>query len=273
MLRTILTLVSMIALAAWAAGPQDSGPGPAPAGETVKMGGGYSPVVSIPVDDARTKSIAAALFEPEGAGPFPAVIILGGCQGVSKDVDVVKRVNADYLPQGIATLVVDSFTPRGVDNVCGNSSLVDRVTRAEDAYAAMAWLARKSNIDSKHIFLQGYSNGAMATIEAIDAKRAATHQQKFAGAIAFYPYCWSDLTKYSVKTIILIGEGDDWTPAFACQSIPDKSNVEVTVYPNALHGFARPGDSVLLGHRMAFQEFAAVDGQRRALALIRSLSK
>jgi hypothetical protein len=80
--------------------------------ETVKMGAKYGEypvaVVKIPVDDGKTKFVAAALFEPEGAGPFPAVIILSGCAGVGPDAVIVRRVNADYLPKGIATLVVES---------------------------------------------------------------------------------------------------------------------------------------------------------------------
>jgi uncharacterized protein (TIGR02246 family) len=240
----------------------------APTIDTVKMGGKHVEypvaVANIPVDDARTKSVSAALFEPEGPGPFPAVIILSGCAGVGPDAGIVRRVNADYLPKGIATLVVDSLTPRGIARVCDSSDIQIVAYRAEDAYAAMTWLSGRSEIDSKHIFLQGYSHGAMAAIYAIDAQRPLTHQQKFAGVIAFYPYCF-DGTKFSVPTIILIGELDDWTPAEYCQGYRDK-NVAVTVYPKAVHAFAMPGLDI-------YDEEATNDAQRRALALIESLIK
>ena len=36
------------------------------------MGGGYTNVIPIPVDDPNIKAIAGALFKPEGAGPSPA---------------------------------------------------------------------------------------------------------------------------------------------------------------------------------------------------------
>ena len=65
----------------------------APAIETVQMGGKYGEypvaVVNIPVDDPKTKFVAAALFEPKGTGPFPAVIILSGCAGVGPDAGIV----------------------------------------------------------------------------------------------------------------------------------------------------------------------------------------
>ncbi|MGO9389969.1 hypothetical protein [Rhodoblastus sp.] len=44
------------------------------AAQAPPMGGGYTNVIPIPVDDPAVKSIAGALFKPEGAGPFPIVI-------------------------------------------------------------------------------------------------------------------------------------------------------------------------------------------------------
>ena len=51
------------------------------------MGGGYTNVIAIPVDDPKTKAISGALFKPEDAGPFPAVIVMPTCAGV----DLPKR--------------------------------------------------------------------------------------------------------------------------------------------------------------------------------------
>jgi len=214
------------------------------ADDTVKMGSAYPvAVVNIPVDDAKTKFVAAALFEPNGTGPFPAVIILSGCAGVTRDAGIVRRINTDYLPKGIATLVVDSFTPRGITQVCdappqNQNEIVGY--RVKDAYAAMNWLSTRSEIDSKRIFFQGYSHGAITAISATDAQypAAANRQPKIAGVIAFYPYCYSPGIKFSVPSIILIGQSDDWTPANLCEGIGDKANVEITVYPNAWHSFA-----------------------------------
>jgi hypothetical protein len=38
------------------------------------MGGGYTNVIPIPIDEPGTKAITGALIKPEGAGPFPAII-------------------------------------------------------------------------------------------------------------------------------------------------------------------------------------------------------
>ena len=249
------------------------------AAEAVKVGRGSNypvAVVNIPVQDAKTKSVSAALFEPTGAGPFPAVVILNGCAGVDTDAGIVRRVNADYLVRGIATLVLDSLTPRGITSVCGQPAPDRKATmdyRVKDAYAAVSWLSTRPEIDSKRIFFQAYSNGAQAAISATDAQNSvtATHKQKVAGVIAFYPYCYSPSIKFSVPTIILSGQLDDLTPPKLCEGIRDKTNVEITVYPNAYHGFADPDlDAALLGHRVKYDEAAANDAQRRARAFIAS---
>ena len=48
-------------------------------------GGGYTNVIPIPVDDPATKAIAGALFKPDGAGPFPAVVYMSGCEGLRRN--------------------------------------------------------------------------------------------------------------------------------------------------------------------------------------------
>ena len=44
------------------------------AAEAPPIGGGYTNVIPIPVNDPSVKEIAGALFRPQGAGPFPAAI-------------------------------------------------------------------------------------------------------------------------------------------------------------------------------------------------------
>ena len=278
MLRRALALVLPLVLVGCGSAPRDGVPAstPARADQPVRMASAY-PVglINIPVNDAKAKSVAAALFEPRGTGPFPAVVILNGCAGVNADASAVSRVNNDYLSKGIATLVVDSFTPRGYTEVCSDPKLLnDSVAfRVGDAYAAVAWLSKRPEVDPTRIYLQGYSHGAITAIAAIDAQWPQTKRSGIAGVIAYYPYC-SATSKFSVPTIILIGEKDDWTPAQLCEGIADKTNVELTVYPNVVHAFATPGlDLVYLGHRLLYDAAATNDGQRRAVALIQSRSK
>ena len=53
--------------------------------EPPPMAGEYTNVIPIPVDDPATKAIAGALFKPDGAGPFPAVVYMSGCEGLRRN--------------------------------------------------------------------------------------------------------------------------------------------------------------------------------------------
>jgi len=65
--------------------------------------------------------IRGYLAKPEGAGPFPAVIGLHGCAGMT---DATKRNLVDELVgSGYVVLLVDSFATRGIEHACTGSFL------------------------------------------------------------------------------------------------------------------------------------------------------
>ena len=159
------------------------------------MGGGYTDVISIPVNDPATKAIAGALFKPAGAGPFPAVVYLSGCGGLNNPAESAqnKGVVDHLLSKGVATLIVDPFSARNEpEGVCANleeKQALHYFTRGgNDVLAAVNVLQSMPDIDAKHIYLQAYSYGAISSLFAIDRKNAESHA-KVAGLIAYYPFC------------------------------------------------------------------------------------
>jgi dienelactone hydrolase len=216
--------------------------------------------------------LTATWYPPAGKIPFAAVVILSGWFGVGFDARIVERVNASYLQAGIATLVVDSFTPRGIEEACSDPKLNFESVRfrVKDAYAAVDWLAARPDVDSSRIYLQGYSHGAVVAIATMDAQWPRARFPKVAGLVAFYPWC-SAATKVAVPTLVLIGESDDWTPVKLCRDILDKSNLQIVTYPLVQHSFAAPDrDMAYLGHRLLYDPAAAEDALRRALQFIQS---
>jgi dienelactone hydrolase len=246
--------------------------------ETVpSMAGGFTNVIPIPVDDPTTKAIAGALFKPRGSGPFPAVVYMVGCDGLGDIAEqVLAKITIDHLlAKGVATLIVDPFTPRSEpEGVCAKltkdkDTVVQYLTRGgNDAVAALKVVKAMPDIDPKRIFLQGYSYGAVASLFAVDAK-FPTHDSHIAGLIAYYPYCYDNVDP-SVPTLALIGEKDDWAPAALCQKVTGEPNFEVAVFPHSYHAFVEPrGQPVdLLGHHLAYNEKTALDAQRRADAFM-----
>jgi dienelactone hydrolase len=241
------------------------------------MGGGYTDVIPIPVNDPATKAIAGALFKPEGAGPFPAVVYMVTCYGIrSFPEEVLEKTVIDHLrSKGVATLIVDPFRPRNEPGICENlndpnlneKKWAQYATRGgSDAVAAVQVLRSMPDIDANRIFLQGYSYGAGASLFAVDPKTAGAHDGKIAGVIAYYPYCLA--TEASVPTLILVGEKDDWTPAALCVAAKDKPNIEVVVLPGATHGFNMTYTGEYMGHRLVYDEKATQDAERRADAFM-----
>jgi len=227
----------------------------------------------IPVDDPETTFIYGWLTKPKGRGPFPAVVLFPPCGGIQDaQMKMFLRIIEGYGPKGIATLVIDSYAPRHIDRgpVCANPQRFNMLRASADSYAALNFLVTMPDIDSKHVFLEGYSHGGTAAITAIYVSIAAQQKHKFAGAISYYPYCRAD-ANFSVPTLILIGDNDDWTSSDKCESIKGKHNVELVVYPGVTHAFNQVFDfGVLdtLGHHLVYDEAATADALRRAEAFL-----
>jgi dienelactone hydrolase len=92
------------------------------------IGGGYTNVIAIPVNDPAIKAIGGAMFKPAGRGPFPAVVYMPGCGGIDSAMPrAVQKTLVDHvLDKGMAILIVDPFTPRNEPNgVCGDVDPLD----------------------------------------------------------------------------------------------------------------------------------------------------
>lgn len=191
-------------------------------------------------------TIHGYLTKPAGDGPFPAIVHLHGCSGLPKafkDGTEKGPWSERLAAWGYVVLVVDSFTTRGIDNTCSG----EPAPRVADAYGALAWLARQPFVDTRRIGLIGFSAGGIVTLSVVAERDFELFEneavQRFKAAVAFYPSCRSDNT-FAIPTLILIGDADDWTPAWRCRQMMsirrDDGLVRLVVYPDAHHGFDAP---------------------------------
>ena len=109
------------------------------------------------------------LFRPKGKGPFPAVVALHGCGGLFNDDKAIKGREEDWAERlvaaGYVVLLPDSFTARGVRQICsGPDRKISPAERAEDAAAAAGWLAKQPFVDASRMGLMGWSHGAMTVL-------------------------------------------------------------------------------------------------------------
>ena len=211
-----------------------------------------------PASDAR-----AELFIPAKQGPFPAIIVLHGCDGVTRHA----RIWAQQLVAwGYAAIVVDSFGPRGVTTVCNHGWLVPPQLQAMDAFNAADYLRTRAEVGGKPIGVIGFSHGGWAVLKAVLADTVRQAGAKpFAAAVAFYPGCDPPNSPLQTDTLILIGEADDWTPVDRCARWRDAverngHSVQMKSYPGALHAFDAPAPPhYYVGHYIGRNPEAAAD--------------
>src|SRR4051794_36355255 len=73
------------------------------------------------------------LYRPAGVGPFPAMVILHGCDGIGRHYRDWARRLAGW---GYEALLVDSFRPRGTPSVCNHGMDIPPEQQAADGMAA-----------------------------------------------------------------------------------------------------------------------------------------
>jgi dienelactone hydrolase len=196
-------------------------------------------------------TVTGDLSIPAGAtGRVPAVILLHSCSGLTPNLaDWAAEVNG----MAFAALVLDSFTARGVTEVCTGRTPVSISSRLIDAYRALALLASHPRIDPRRIATLGFSHGGWVALWASQAyieRRFLRANVEFAAHAAFYPAACNvrllsetDMAPGPVR--IFLGTADDWTPIAQCRDWVGRRraagrNVSLVAYEGAMHAFDVP---------------------------------
>nr|WP_274613530.1 dienelactone hydrolase family protein [Bradyrhizobium acaciae] len=217
------------------------------------------------------------VFKPEGphAARSPAVVMMHGRAGPYSSL-ANGRYDASTLSQrhqkwghlwaqqGYLAILVDGFGPRGFPQGFTHASYEQRpesvnevLVRPYDAYGALAYLRTRNDVAADHVALQGWSNGASATLSTMSSTTPALASPSpttgFRGAVAFYPGCGlkgkfkTGLIPYA-PVHVFVGTADEEISPQECSDLIDKSraehaNISLKIYPNATHDFDDPGAS------------------------------
>ena len=227
--------------------------------------------VEFPSLDGKTM-LTGYLFEPTGSHPdrVAAIVMMHGRAGAYSsladgqyDASTLSKRHAYWghfwADHGYAALLVDGFGPRNYPHGFPAHSYGDRpdelnevTVRPLDAYGALLYLRTRSDIAGDRIGLQGWSNGASATISTMSEETLAAVRldDGFKGAVAFYPACTlhgrfkTGFHPYAPLRIFS-GDSDEEVSAKRClelvQAAKSGSDLKIQIYRGAEHDFDDPG--------------------------------
>jgi dienelactone hydrolase len=200
-------------------------------------------------------SVPLEILRPDGAGPFPAVVMLHDCSGLGpRSSGAPRRWARELVERGYVVALPDSFSTRGFPNgVCSETfrSEVGPFRRVSDAYETLDYLRTLPYVDGNRVGAMGGSHGGSTTLATVAANSSVLAKRTrggFKAAVALYPNCaigdprFNTSYKPATPLIILTGELDDWTPAQPCRELAEVAakaggKVALKVYPGAHHSF------------------------------------
>ncbi len=201
---------------------------------------------------SRPTRISASLHLPmQAKPPFACMVILTSSAGVQRHRE---HYYAQALGEaGVAAMIVDSFTGRGVRRTVADQTLVSGAQMEGDAFAALAFLRGDPRIDRGRIGVMGVSKGGVATLNTAIAVR-----QRWRGGfphlfdlhVAICPGATAqhrDPTTHDRPIYFMLAGRDDYTPAPLAVEYAERMRaagnrqIKVKIYSGAHHGWESIG--------------------------------
>jgi carboxymethylenebutenolidase len=203
---------------------------------------------------------------PEGKGKHAALVVIPEWWGLN---DWVKEQADNYAKQGYVVLAADLYRGKVAKDPAEAHELMrgmpeDRANA--DVGGAFNWLAKRNDVDVKHIGVIGWCMGGGYALGL------ATTQPKLAAAVINYGHLVTDpKTIARIKAPILgnFGAADRGIPPadvkeFADALVKLNKAVDIKVYEGAGHAFMNPNN------KEGYKPDAAADAQKRIDAFLQA---
>ena len=187
------------------------------------------------------------LYLPPGNGPFPAVLVMHGCGGIT---DNHRSWAGRLVGWGYAAVMVDSFGPRNQRRVCERVDLIPLACvrwtpTTPRSICALCPTSRPTGSGSLgSLTVAGRPFGPRSRNKFLSAAAAARFRRQ--SLITPDARAGRSVEPYATDVLILIGKDDAWTPADRClKSVAARANQArppaIKVYPGAVHDFDSGG--------------------------------
>ncbi|NWF71312.1 MAG: dienelactone hydrolase family protein [Chloroflexi bacterium] len=198
---------------------------------------------SFAAEDGTT--LIGYLAQPEGEGPFPAVIMVHEWWGLNAEI----RALADILAQqGYVVLAPDTYRGRTATTVPGALFLRISVPEARvdaDMMSAYAYLTTQANVDNARVGVMGFCYGGGVALRHGVQNAAIAATINLYGDMIFDTPGFGALLENdrpvlgifgAVDAQIPVAEVEQFEQALVTAGIPH----EVTIYPGVGHAFVNP---------------------------------
>ena len=162
------------------------------------------------------------LIKPNSPPPWNAVVIPSNCSGAD---DKFWRFIVPILAENnIASVLVDSFNPRGFPSVCNNQFLIVAGTKLQDVHQILDFMRADGRFNKSKIAISGHSTGAVTTLlSAFSEGQIQLGRKVGDGFNAFIGISTSCELSYRNPNLegpllLISGEKDDWTLPEPCKS-------------------------------------------------------
>jgi carboxymethylenebutenolidase len=206
------------------------------------------PALAVTSKDVSYKSgdetVRGILYTPEGKGPFPGIVVIHEFWGLN---DWVKDQASKLADQGYAALAIDLYrgkvatTPDEAHEIMRGVP-EDRAKR--DLEAAFRFLASQPNVKPDRIGAIGWCMGGGYALDL------ALEEAKLAALVINYGHLATDpaaISKINAPIIGFFGALDrgitpDDVKQFGAAVDKAGKKIDVTIYPDAGHGFENPNN-------------------------------
>jgi dienelactone hydrolase len=154
---------------------------------------------------------------------------------------------------GIATFMLDSFSGRGISEICTGRQRINTGSAIADAYRALELLSTHPRIDSSRIAIMGFSWGGRVShwVSLTRFQRLwNSGDARFAAYLAFYPPSCNHILLEEADVQggpirIFLGTEDDVVLIGPCRDYVTRmrqagKDVGLVEYPSATHAFDHP---------------------------------